>query len=126
MGICILAGIACNSICSDAKYSDIILSKQASTNSLWFGRDVFGRRSLLWHLPVHGENCFGLSSLGQYDDVSQPQVRPLITILNTLFKWPVLQGFWLEVPALGIYQLRFTGTAFEAGIDILAGSYFKL
>lgn len=46
---------------------------QKSTNSLWFGRDVFGRRSLLWHLPVAGESLM-VSSVGHYD----PQDMPLV------------------------------------------------
>jgi len=42
---------------------------QARERVLWFGRDVFGRRSLLWHLPHGAEDCFTLTSI-QLDTVS--------------------------------------------------------
>ncbi|KAL8586125.1 hypothetical protein ACOMHN_065088 [Nucella lapillus] len=35
---------------------------QARREKLWFGRDVFGRRSLLWHLP-QDDGVFALSSV---------------------------------------------------------------
>ena len=48
---------------------------QASTQSLWFGRDVFGRRSLLWHLPQAGaDDCLALSSVGHFDPSHSPAV----------------------------------------------------
>ncbi|KAL5021075.1 hypothetical protein ScPMuIL_000230 [Solemya velum] len=52
---------------------------QHSAAKLWFGRDIFGRRSLLWHLPTVREDCFVLTST---------QIRPLE------FK---------EIPSIGIY-----------------------
>ena len=36
---------------------------QKSSESLWFGRDVFGRRSLLWHLPDGESDVLALSSV---------------------------------------------------------------
>ena len=42
---------------------DIMLSLQKSSESLWFGRDVFGRRSLLWHLPETPSDILALSSV---------------------------------------------------------------
>ena len=47
---------------------------QNSTNSLWFGRDVFGRRSLVWHLPSTPEDSFCLSSVGHCDQDEMPLV----------------------------------------------------
>lgn len=43
---------------------------------MWFGRDVFGRRSLLWHLPqaTEGDDCLAISSVGYYDPTSTPVV----------------------------------------------------
>ncbi|KAL0044306.1 hypothetical protein WJX82_010374 [Trebouxia sp. C0006] len=34
----------------------------ADTRTLWFGRDVLGRRSLLMHLPISPDDCFCLVS----------------------------------------------------------------
>ena len=47
---------------------------QVSTRSLWFGRDVFGRRSLLWHLPqsAAGDDCLAISSVGHHDPTATP------------------------------------------------------
>ena len=42
---------------------DVIFSLQKSSESLWFGRDVFGRRSLLWHLPETPSDILALSSV---------------------------------------------------------------
>jgi hypothetical protein len=36
---------------------------QVKNQLLWFGRDFFGRRSLLWHLPHHALDSFSLSSV---------------------------------------------------------------
>ena len=38
-------------------------STHSSTQTLWFGRDVLGRRSLLWHHPAVSDNVFALSSV---------------------------------------------------------------
>lgn len=59
---------------------------QSSSNKLWFGRDVFGRRSLLVHVSSDGE-IFGLSSvqLKQFES-------------------------WQEVPASGLYCLKLNET----------------
>ncbi|XP_067677587.1 asparagine synthetase domain-containing protein 1-like isoform X2 [Haliotis asinina] len=54
---------------------------QASESKLWFGRDVFGRRSLLWHLPDSDNDVFVLSSV---------QIRP---------------HHYQEMPSLGVYCL---------------------
>ncbi|KAK3092028.1 hypothetical protein FSP39_024533 [Pinctada imbricata] len=40
---------------------------QNATKQLWFGRDVFGRRSLLWHLPESDDDPFILSSVQTCD-----------------------------------------------------------
>ncbi|GAB1608848.1 asparagine synthetase domain-containing protein 1-like [Argonauta hians] len=56
---------------------------QESTRNLWFGRDVLGRRSLLWHLPQSSEDCFILSSI-KVDSYK-----------------------YTEVPAVGIFHMEF-------------------
>ncbi|CAI8022456.1 Asparagine synthetase domain-containing protein 1 [Geodia barretti] len=66
---------------------------QASSQSLWFGRDVFGRRSLVWHLPHSPDDSLVLSSVGHFDHTT------------------TTPDYWLEVPAVGIYRLSCTGIA---------------
>lgn len=58
---------------------------QKSTGKVWFGRDVFGRRSLLWHLPTGTEDCFALCSAAQHCANNLPE------------------DFWTEVPAYGLF-----------------------
>ena len=57
---------------------------QASSHSLWFGRDFFGRRSLLWHFSNLGKS-FCLSSVGTQASGAADQ--------------------WQEVPASGIFRI---------------------
>lgn len=63
---------------------------QASSHYLWFGRDFFGRRSLLWHFNNLGTS-FCLSSVGSQTSgvVSQ----------------------WQEVPASGIFRIDLSSVA---------------
>ncbi|XP_034285219.1 asparagine synthetase domain-containing protein 1 isoform X1 [Pantherophis guttatus] len=56
---------------------------QASRHCLWFGRDYFGRRSLLWQFNKESDAVVVLSS------VSSASHNP-----------------WLEVPASGIFQMN--------------------
>ena len=48
-----------------------IVFYQSATKKLWFGRDYFGRRSLLWKFD---ENAFVLSSVGTRSDASWREV----------------------------------------------------
>ncbi|XP_004674503.1 PREDICTED: asparagine synthetase domain-containing protein 1 [Condylura cristata] len=57
---------------------------QASSHYLWFGRDFFGRRSLLWHFSDVGKS-FSLSSVGAQISGEDNQ--------------------WQEVPASGIFRI---------------------
>ncbi|XP_008063256.1 asparagine synthetase domain-containing protein 1 [Carlito syrichta] len=59
---------------------------QASSHYLWFGRDFFGRRSLLWHFNDLGKS-FCLSSVGTQTSV------------------------WQEVPASGIFRIDLKSAA---------------
>ncbi|XP_036364101.1 asparagine synthetase domain-containing protein 1 isoform X5 [Octopus sinensis] len=56
---------------------------QVERKQLWFGRDVLGRRSLLWHLPESLEDFFILSSIkaGSHK--------------------------YTEIPAVGIFRMKF-------------------
>ncbi|XP_005097947.1 asparagine synthetase domain-containing protein 1 [Aplysia californica] len=57
---------------------------QASKKILWFGRDVFGRRSLLWHLPSCPQDHLILSSVALGDER------------------------FSEIPSVGIFSLDFS------------------
>ncbi|MEJ1271134.1 asparagine synthetase domain containing 1 [Cricetulus griseus] len=70
---------------------------QASSHYLWFGRDFFGRRSLLWRFNNLG-NSFFLSSVG--DQISG------------------LADKWQEVPASGIFQIDLNSSAVSRHVSI--------
>ncbi|KFO83812.1 Asparagine synthetase domain-containing protein 1, partial [Buceros rhinoceros silvestris] len=57
---------------------------QASRHSLWFGRDYFGRRSLLWQLGDEVDSAFCLTSVSVYSELGSQ---------------------WQEVPASGIFKI---------------------
>ncbi|XP_066137110.1 asparagine synthetase domain-containing protein 1 [Saccopteryx bilineata] len=66
---------------------------QASSHHLWFGRDYFGRRSLLWHFSNLGV-C--LSSVGaQTSEVANQ---------------------WQEVPASGIFRIDLKSTSISKSV----------
>lgn len=44
---------------------------QDSSRTLWFGRDAFGRRSLLVHWPTLEDSRFMLSSVSPFSSVEQ-------------------------------------------------------
>ncbi|XP_062944593.1 asparagine synthetase domain-containing protein 1 [Cynocephalus volans] len=62
---------------------------QASSHYLWFGRDFFGRRSLLWHFS-NLDKSFFLSSVGAQTSGVANQ--------------------WQEVPASGIFRIDLKST----------------
>ncbi|XP_038171500.1 asparagine synthetase domain-containing protein 1 [Arvicola amphibius] len=70
---------------------------QASSHCLWFGRDFFGRRSLLWHFNNLGKS-FCLSSVGA-------QVSGLT-------------DQWQEVPACGIFQIDLNSAAVSSSVTL--------
>ncbi|NXS95775.1 ASND1 protein, partial [Jacana jacana] len=57
---------------------------QASRHSLWFGRDYFGRRSLLWQFGKEVDSAFCLTSVSVYFESGNQ---------------------WQEVPASGIFKI---------------------
>uniref|UniRef100_A0A2K5MFM1 Asparagine synthetase domain containing 1 n=1 Tax=Cercocebus atys TaxID=9531 RepID=A0A2K5MFM1_CERAT len=63
---------------------------QASSHYLWFGRDFFGRRSLLWRFSNLGKS-FCLSSVGTQTSG--------------------LANQWQEVPASGLFRIDLKSTA---------------
>ncbi|CAO2616252.1 Asparagine synthetase domain-containing protein 1 [Lemmus lemmus] len=70
---------------------------QASSHCLWFGRDFFGRRSLLWHFNNLGKS-FCLSSVGA-------QISGLT-------------DQWQEVPASGIFQIDLNSAALSSCVTL--------
>lgn len=93
----------------------MIIFPQFNTNQLFFGRDFFGRRSLLWHLDPNNPSEFMLSSIataytveidsfskssGEDEDESSSSTSTGNNSNNNS------TGFWTEVPAKGIYSLQ--------------------
>ncbi|KAM8901071.1 asparagine synthetase domain-containing protein 1 [Lycaon pictus] len=68
---------------------------QASSHHLWFGRDFFGRRSLLWHFSDLGRS-FCLSSVGAQTSGEVNQ--------------------WQEVPASGIFRIDLKSTSISKSL----------
>ncbi|OEL18767.1 Asparagine synthetase domain-containing protein 1 [Dichanthelium oligosanthes] len=101
-------------------YADLVLSSKIDTNTIWFGRDAFGRRSLLVHWPTADDSRFVLSS------VSPPAYarNHSYAALNGLVSDPDMSGYtkasyWEELPC-GIYSIhmkdiRNNGTCVKEG-----------
>ncbi|NXW90625.1 ASND1 protein, partial [Alopecoenas beccarii] len=70
---------------------------QASRHSLWFGRDYFGRRSLLWQFNNEVDSAFCLTSISVY---SEPGKQ------------------WQEVPASGIFKIDLKACATTKSLSL--------
>ncbi|NWV64179.1 ASND1 protein, partial [Malurus elegans] len=70
---------------------------EAPRHSLWFGRDYFGRRSLLWQFSNEADNAFCLSSVSGY---SKPGNQ------------------WQEVPASGIFKIDLKACATTKSLSL--------
>ncbi|NXW66316.1 ASND1 protein, partial [Eurystomus gularis] len=70
---------------------------QASRHSLWFGRDFFGRRSLLWQLSSEGDGAFCLASVSVYSESGNQ---------------------WQEVPACGIFKIDLQACAAAGSLSL--------
>ncbi|XP_065045098.1 uncharacterized protein LOC135677100 isoform X3 [Musa acuminata AAA Group] len=58
---------------------------QKKSGTLWFGRDAFGRRSLLVHWPTMGDARFVLSSVSPALTIGKiSDARPAVKVLNAL------------------------------------------
>ncbi|BFZ16704.1 hypothetical protein BsWGS_19743 [Bradybaena similaris] len=64
---------------------------QANTRKLWFGRDMFGRRSLLWHLPLTTSDQIVLTSVALGDMA------------------------YTEIPSVGIFCLDYSQVSTSSG-----------
>ncbi|NXM06632.1 ASND1 protein, partial [Tyrannus savana] len=70
---------------------------QASRHSLWFGRDYFGRRSLLWQFSHEADSAFCLTSVSGF---SEPGNQ------------------WQEVPASGIFKIDLKACATTKSLSL--------
>lgn len=69
---------------------------QATEKSLWFGRDYFGRRSLLWHLPSNPTDVLVVTSVAERNCIANDT--------NLMFE---------EIPADGLYCVDLSNNANE-------------
>ncbi|XP_014810158.1 PREDICTED: asparagine synthetase domain-containing protein 1 isoform X2 [Calidris pugnax] len=70
---------------------------QASRHSLWFGRDYFGRRSLLWQFSDGVDSAFCLTSVSGYFESGNQ---------------------WQEVPASGIFKIDLKACATTKSLSL--------
>ncbi|NXE18878.1 ASND1 protein, partial [Ardeotis kori] len=70
---------------------------QASRHSLWFGRDYFGRRSLLWQFSNEADSAFSLTSVSVYSQSGNQ---------------------WQEVPASGIFKMDLKACATTKSLSL--------
>ncbi|XP_075009767.1 asparagine synthetase domain-containing protein 1 [Calonectris borealis] len=70
---------------------------QASRHSLWFGRDYFGRRSLLWQFNNEVDSAFRLTSVSVYSKLGNQ---------------------WQEVPASGIFKIDLKACATAKSLSL--------
>ncbi|KAM9364354.1 asparagine synthetase domain-containing protein 1 [Pholidichthys leucotaenia] len=71
---------------------------QKDGDFLWFGRDYFGRRSLLWNFDA---NMLALTLTSVAAQVSGPDC-----------------SFWQEVPAVGVYRIDLKAVAEAASVSL--------
>ncbi|KAG6493418.1 hypothetical protein ZIOFF_048401 [Zingiber officinale] len=97
---------------------------QRKSRTLWFGRDVFGRRSLLVHWPTLGDPRLLLSSVSPASAIRKASCTQ--TSLDTEAEHSTTIGsYWEELPC-GIYSIHFK--AFETSVNLeknLAGEVRK-
>lgn len=88
----------------------------APTQTVYFGRDYLGRRSLLWHLPVQCLEGKEEEMTGQRSSTSAHREFMISSVGTTAFndnesslchsEYQSTQRFWEEVPTEGIYSLE--------------------
>ncbi|XP_027345728.1 asparagine synthetase domain-containing protein 1 isoform X2 [Abrus precatorius] len=75
-----------------------IIYWQDTSRTLWFGRDAFGRRSLLVHWPTEDDSTFLLSSVSPVSPVQQASEYEAHNGIGCL-------SYWEELPC-GIYSVH--------------------
>lgn len=78
---------------------------QKAGDYLWFGRDFFGRRSLLWKFDV---------------EVNELSLSSVASLTSDLGRVP-----WLEVPALGVYRVDLKSFGKDVVIDVYPWAHGK-
>ncbi|KAK7400696.1 hypothetical protein VNO78_11964 [Psophocarpus tetragonolobus] len=86
------------SVLSAIKGPWAIIYWQDSSRTLWFGRDPFGRRSLLVHWPTEDDSTFLLSSVSPVSPVQQAAEDEAHNEVGCL-------SYWEELPC-GIYSVH--------------------
>eukprot|EP00258_Populus_trichocarpa_P049398 XP_024465417.1 asparagine synthetase domain-containing protein 1 isoform X2 [Populus trichocarpa] len=98
-GPCSAAGHGCSSVpnvFSTIKGPWAIIYWQESSRTLWFGRDAFGRRSLVVHWPTVKDSRFLISSVSPFSSVDQSSDFEVENGTH--------HNFWEEL-SCGIYSL---------------------
>ncbi|ESW29826.1 hypothetical protein PHAVU_002G101900 [Phaseolus vulgaris] len=98
-GLCVECGkSSVVGVLSTIKGPWAIIYWQDSSRTLWFGRDGFGRRSLLVHWPTEDDSTFLLSSVSPVSPVQQATEDEIRNGIGCL-------SYWEELPC-GIYSLH--------------------
>ncbi|KAJ3346597.1 Asparagine synthetase domain-containing protein 1 [Entophlyctis luteolus] len=107
-----------------------VLIYHAPSETVYFGRDVLGRRSLLAHFPSRNDPVgFIISSVAgcvrKREDVGTSAQSENVAadsdsddnevICKNPLGWVQSQGYWHEVPANGIYSLRLSALDLDGG-----------
>ncbi|CAK7326217.1 unnamed protein product [Dovyalis caffra] len=115
-GACSVAGQGCSSVpdvLSTIKGPWAIIYWQESSRTLWFGRDAFGRRSLLVHWPTVKDSRFLLSSVSPFSSVDRSSDFEVENGTN--------HNFWEEL-SCGMYSLSMDASKLDG---YLAGEVKK-
>ncbi|XP_010527975.1 PREDICTED: asparagine synthetase domain-containing protein 1 [Tarenaya hassleriana] len=102
------AGISVPDVLSKIKGPWAITYWQESLRTLWFGRDAFGRRSLLVHWPTVEDSRFLLSSVSPSSSVRDSSGLDAVNGNNN-------HRFWEELPC-GIYSITMKAEASDVSL----------
>ncbi|XP_047047855.1 asparagine synthetase domain-containing protein C4F6.11c [Lolium rigidum] len=105
---CECSGKSVPQILSTIKGPWALIYWQADSKTLWFGRDAFGRRSLLVHWPTPDDSRFILSSVSPPSlsgNKSATEVIGLESGADPDFSGGTKVSYWEELPC-GIYSIH--------------------
>ncbi|XP_050900978.1 uncharacterized protein LOC127107705 isoform X1 [Lathyrus oleraceus] len=98
-GYCVKCGkSSVTDVLSTIKGPWAIVYWQDSSRTLWFGRDAFGRRSLLVHWPTEEDSAFLLSSVSPVSPAQQASENEAHNGMEYI-------SYWEELPC-GIYSMH--------------------
>ncbi len=69
-----------------------------SEQKLWFGRDYFGRRSLLWHLPSNPDDVLAITSVTERNSGATDTNLVSRSLLGHKLGQTVVRGLFFRVP----------------------------